>query len=161
MTRTLLGILELLGLGIWVGAILFFSAVAAPTAFRSLDSENAGIYIRAVFPRYYLFGLVVGGFTIGIGIVFRFLSANWGGLSLLTLGLVGVMWVTTAYAHFALRPQIEVLREARARASQGTPEYESANEQFRANHLLSVVLNFFVFFVGVILFVVILLSRRT
>lgn len=161
MTRTFLGILELLGLGVWVGAILFFSAVAAPTAFRSLDGENAGVYIRAVFPRYYLFGLIVGGLTGGVGIAFRFLSASWGGLSLLTLGLIGVMWATTAYAHFALRPQIEVLREARAGALQGTPEYDAANERFKAGHLLSVVLNLFVFFVGVVLFVVILLSRRT
>jgi uncharacterized membrane protein len=156
----LVGILELLGLGVWIGTILFFSTVAAPTAFHALDNENAGAYIRAVFPRYYAFGLVLGVVTLGSGIVARVLSANWGALSLLTLALTGVMLATTAYAHVVLRPQIEVLRETRASAAEGTPEYDAANEGFRTGHLLSVILNLLVLLLGIALFVVLSLSRR-
>jgi len=161
MTRTLIGILELLGLGVWVGTILFFSIVVAPTAFRALDSAHAGAYIRAVFPRYYLFGMVLGLLVLGLGIAYRVLSKEWGALSLLTLVLTGVMWATTAYAHFALRPQIEAHREARASATEGTADYNNANEQFKRGHLLSVVLNLLVLLVGVVLFIVLPLYRRT
>lgn len=41
---------ETLALGLWLGSILFFSAVTAPTAFAALDRTHAGLFIRSVFP---------------------------------------------------------------------------------------------------------------
>lgn len=36
-----------------VGVMLFFSVVVAPTIFRTLPQEWAGVYVRAFFPKYY------------------------------------------------------------------------------------------------------------
>ena len=37
-----------------VGAMVFFGAIVAPTAFGTLGEQQAGPFIRALFPRYYL-----------------------------------------------------------------------------------------------------------
>ena len=43
-----------------IGAMLFFSAFVAPTAFRALSAEQAGLFVRALFPTYFLVNGVVG-----------------------------------------------------------------------------------------------------
>ena len=45
---------------IWSGVIIFFSAVVAPTVFISLEEREAGVFLRAFFPKYYIFGIVLG-----------------------------------------------------------------------------------------------------
>ena len=40
--------------GIICGLILFQSSVIAPTVFRVLDLEDAGAFLRNVFPRFFL-----------------------------------------------------------------------------------------------------------
>ena len=36
-----------------VGVMLFFSVAVAPTIFKTLPQEWAGVYVRAFFPKYY------------------------------------------------------------------------------------------------------------
>jgi Domain of unknown function (DUF4149) len=36
-----------------VGIMLFFSVAVAPTIFKTLPPEWAGVYVRAFFPKYY------------------------------------------------------------------------------------------------------------
>ena len=38
-----------------IGAMIFFGTVIAPTVFKSLSSEDAGVFLRQLFPRLYLF----------------------------------------------------------------------------------------------------------
>ena len=51
-------------ISIWSGTIIFFSAVVAPTVFKSLDEREAGVFLRAFFPKYYIFGIVLGLISI-------------------------------------------------------------------------------------------------
>jgi hypothetical protein len=44
--------------GVLFGSMLFLSFTVAPTVFRSLSTENAGVFLRRLFPGYYLWGLV-------------------------------------------------------------------------------------------------------
>jgi hypothetical protein len=37
-----------------LGAMIFFSAVVAPTVFKVLPEASAGKFLRALFPRYFL-----------------------------------------------------------------------------------------------------------
>ena len=46
-----------LALAAWVGAILFFSFGVAPIIFRVLGAEHAARFVRALFPRYYAWGV--------------------------------------------------------------------------------------------------------
>jgi len=45
---------------IWVGVIIFFSIIVAPTVFKSIDERNASLFLRAFFPKYYVFGITIG-----------------------------------------------------------------------------------------------------
>ena len=40
--------------GIISGVILFQSSIIAPTVFRALDLEDAGAFLRNVFPRFFM-----------------------------------------------------------------------------------------------------------
>ncbi len=48
----------LFALASWVGAILFVSFGVAPIIFRVLGAEAAAKFVRALFPRYYAWGVV-------------------------------------------------------------------------------------------------------
>ncbi len=50
----------LVACGSWLGAILFHSAVVAPATFRQLPADLAGAFLRTLFPRFFIFGLVCG-----------------------------------------------------------------------------------------------------
>lgn len=54
----------LLGAGIWIGAIVFQSFVVAPSVFSTLESSTAATFLRTLFPRFFLLGLVCGIFMI-------------------------------------------------------------------------------------------------
>ena len=45
--------LALIFIGSWSFVIIFFSAVIAPTVFSAVDEKNAGLFLRAFFPKYY------------------------------------------------------------------------------------------------------------
>jgi uncharacterized membrane protein len=152
---------EFLGLGVWVGSILFFSFVVAPTAFRALDPQNAGLFIRGVFPRYYLFGIICGAITLAAGVAVRAVRQEWAGRSAVTLAIVGAMFLTTVYARQGLMPIIERRRDARAAAEEGTEAYEAAHRAFRAGHRVSVILNLGVLLLGVVAFLLLPAIRRS
>jgi hypothetical protein len=59
--RTLLGIFDsvyLVALASWVGSTLFFSFEVAPILFRVQGPESGARIVRALFPRYYLWGVI-------------------------------------------------------------------------------------------------------
>jgi len=48
----------LFALAAWVGSILFFSFGVAPIIFRVLGADSAARFVRALFPRYYAWGVI-------------------------------------------------------------------------------------------------------
>ena len=41
-----------------VGFMIFFMAVVSPTTFKVLDETNSGAFLRQLFPRMFLYGLI-------------------------------------------------------------------------------------------------------
>ena len=41
-----------------VGFMIFFMAVVSPTIFKALDEANSGAFLRQLFPRMFLYGLI-------------------------------------------------------------------------------------------------------
>ena len=41
--------------GLVVGTIIFHSAIVAPTVFRTLGESDASIFLRTIFPKFFLF----------------------------------------------------------------------------------------------------------
>ena len=46
-----------------LGSMLFFVIIVSPTVFTSLSSDQASKFLRIIFPRLFLFGLVLSLFT--------------------------------------------------------------------------------------------------
>ena len=135
-----LKVLTISSVSIWLGAMAFFSIFVAPAAFNVLDRESAGRLVTTVFPRYYLFGAVLGMVGL-VGVVGQFLrsdarQAPWG-----TPALLFLMLGLTLYALLLLEPQIQstrlALRSAGLAPGSGGPEAQA----FARLHRLSVILN--------------------
>lgn len=113
--------------GMWLGAMVFFAAVVAPTVFGTLEPLEAGKMIRRVFPKYYLFGLI----CLSLAVLASLATPNW-----VTIALA-VLLGTTGYARQILMPKVNTARDAMREKN------EEHSSQFDRLHKLSVQLNAF------------------
>ena len=113
--------------GVLAGSMLFFAVAVAPTVFRCLPAEHAGAFLRALFPRYYLWGLVVA-LACSVSAWLTDADSIAFGASLAVL----LMFI---YARQFLMPAIN---RARDRELEGDTQ---AGASFRALHLQSVLIN--------------------
>lgn len=113
-------------LGALLGSMLFFAAIVAPTVFRALPGDAAGPFLRRLFPRYYLWGIVLAALCTLLALLAR--EAVLGG----ACGLVTLLFV---YARQWLVPRIN---RARDRQLSGD---DAAGSLFRRLHLQSVLVN--------------------
>jgi len=110
-----------------LGGMTFFTLVVAPLVFLRLPAEQAGRFIRALFPWYYLYVLV----TAGLATLWLSLSP---GREILAWVLL-LLFVSVIYARQWLLPGINRLRDA---ADAGDAVAASA---FQRRHRYSVQLN--------------------
>lgn len=119
--------LTTLALGGLFGGTLAFSALFAPLVFTKLPMEQAGPFIRAVFPWYYLYVIVFG-----------LLSAIFAGLAgggfwvLVPSALIGL---ASVYTRQVLMLQINELRDRELAGD------KAAGAEFNTKHRLSVIIN--------------------
>ena len=117
-------------ISIWSGTIIFFSAVVAPTVFKSLDEREAGVFLRAFFPKYYIFGIVLGVVSI-IYLLFSPVHSH-------LLYSIIAMTVLTILG----RMSIPIINKAR----------DTNNEQaFKRYHFISVMINVITLVLGIII----------
>ena len=111
--------------GAVAGAMAFFSFVVAPTAFRALSAENAGAFVRRVFPIYFL-ALAIAAAAAAMLVGFESPAAG---------RLLAVVAAVLMAARLLLLPRMERHRAGR---DSGDPQ---ATKAFRRLHGLSMVLN--------------------
>lgn len=119
--------LTTLALGGLFGGILAFSALFAPLVFTKLPMEQAGPFIRAVFPWYYLYVIVFG-----------FLSAIFAGLAAAgfwVLSSSAIVALASVYTRQVLMLQINELRDRELAGD------VAAGTEFKSKHRLSVIIN--------------------
>ncbi|OUV59196.1 MAG: hypothetical protein CBC82_10415 [Cellvibrionales bacterium TMED122] len=108
-----------------LGAMLFFAIGVAPTVFQALPAEQAGLFLRKLFPRYYL-SLIIGSTAGGL---------LWLGTQPLASGVCLLIAVSTLWIRQWLVPQINALRDRELSGD------VSAGEEFARLHRLSVTIN--------------------
>ena len=113
--------------GALAGSMLFFALAVAPTVFRSLPAEHAGSFLRALFPRYYLWGLAVA-----LACTLCAWIADAGAAAIAVSAAVLLLFV---YARQILMPAINAARD---RDLAGDAK---AAASFRWLHLQSVLIN--------------------
>ena len=109
------------------GSMLFFAIIVAPTSFRALPADMSGVFLRRLFPLYYLWGLALS--LLGSSSAF-YAGA---GLNGTICAVVALLFV---YVRMGLLPQLERLRPLRQAGD------AQASQRFRQLHRLSVLINF-------------------
>jgi len=105
-----------------LGIMLFFSFILAPMIFKVLPPDNAGVFIRAIFPYYYLVNLLILGLVSGFYIFYQTFTLDF----YLVLTSALLFFFNLVY----LMPKINKLKDER-------------NEKaFKISHFISVVINF-------------------
>jgi len=123
MSATVLTVIAVFALALLLGGMIFFAAVMAPLVFTKLPASEAGRFIRAVFPVYYIYVLVTSVIA-ALALVTYWEGAVMAGVASLTL------WLRQG-----LMPRINTLSDA-ARSGDVV-----AKRRFDAAHRMSVVLN--------------------
>jgi hypothetical protein len=150
----------LLTLVLWVGSIVFFSFVVAPTIFKVLSPEDAAKLQRAMFPKYYLWGIVCAG--LGIACVATLLATHVFNLraAILSLLLIAGCGAANLWMRQGVMPQMLKVRqqvaEARAAGRELGPELEA---EWKAMHGLSVKVNGAVLLCGLVLLYLLVYSK--
>ena len=108
-----------------LGAMLFFAVGVAPTVFQALPVEQAGLFLRKLFPRYYLALIVGSGLAGGLWISSAPMAAA---ICLLIAG--STLWIRQS-----LVPRINQLRDAELAGD------AAAGARFATLHRVSVMIN--------------------
>ena len=126
-----LAFIEVLLLGVWLGAMGFFSFAVPQSGFAVLPTrELVGLLVTSTITKVEVLGMVIGGLLIVIQL------AGWrsrGGAKSVRLILIGVMVVAAALSHFWITPEMVSLRNAMGPALENVPVTDPLKIQF--NHL--------------------------
>ena len=109
-------------IAISLGVMLFFSFVIAPVIFKVLDANNAGKFVRKIFPHYYLINLVF--LSVVVLLLLYISSVN------LDFYITLVVAILFAFSLFVLMPLINKFKD------------NKEQRKFKYSHALSVIINF-------------------
>ena len=109
-------------LAISLGMMIFFSFVLAPMIFKILDAENAGKFVRKIFPYYYFVNLIF----LFIAVILFIIISSLGLSFYITLSLA----ISFIFAQFILMPMINKLKD------------NNEEKKFKYAHGTSVLINF-------------------
>ena len=118
-------------ISIWIGVIVFFSAIIAPTVFKTLDEKSAGVFLRAFFPKYYLFAIVIGLAALALIMIFNIEMSN----------ILYIAKVSMTILSIISRFMIPMINNARDMGEKG-------KQKFNRLHALSVSLNVITLVIG-------------
>ncbi len=125
-----------LAVAVQVGAIVFHSAVVAPTVFRQLDEASARRFLRTIFPRFYWLGLYCG-IIATVALAIAALGSASGPILACLAG--AIVMTILELASLRLTPVINAARDAG----------EAQHARFEKLHRLSVVLTLVVLVLGI------------
>jgi Domain of unknown function (DUF4149) len=145
--RFLLGVFDsvyVVALTAWVGSILFFSFGVAPIIFGVLGEQTGGKFVRALFPRYDLWGAIAGAIAlpsfVARALVYHEFRGPMIGVQAMLI-LAGVLCML--YGGNSLAPAINQARDSGA----------TGQRRFEQLHRRAVGLNAFVLVIGLVLLV--------
>ncbi len=114
-----------------LGSMLFFSIAIAPKIFTVLPSEEAGKFVRSIFPTYYMYN----GFQYLVLTILMFYKGQTGNILYLSC-LILLFFI---FSNYILMPQINKSRDI------------NNQKKFKLLHFLSVVINFLIIISSIIL----------
>lgn len=138
----------IIAIATWVGAIVFQSAVVAPTVFATVDESQARAFLRSLFPRFFRLGLACGG-IMAVSIAASAWWSGWSAALGILSGLTAAMLALEAGSLW-LVPRINAARDAG----------DAGVARFQALHRLSVLFTVIILLLGIVVLTVIALSTN-
>ena len=136
--------LLIFSLVVWIGSIVFFTFVVAPTVFSSLPARDvAGTIVGRSLGALHRIGLTCGVIFIAATFLATLKQVR------ILRGLVGLMLLCTAFSQFRITPQMESIRAAVGGPIQALPAKDAGRATFDRLHQTSVILEGIVLLAGV------------
>ena len=136
-------ILTIIGLSVWLGAVVFKTFIVSPTLARKLTPSKLAEVLDVLFPRYYWLG-VGGGITMLAGGTGALNDASIRTPTITYMVLTGLALVLFLYARLVILPRMVSLR-ARLQSSAGIhQESIHVRDRFDQANFVAVFLNFLV-----------------
>lgn len=133
-----------LSLVIWIGGIIFFSFVVAPSVFSLVPSQAmAGNIVNHSLGALHYIGLACGTILLTATLLTQLRSVR------ALQSLIGLMLLCTALSQFGVMPQMHRIREAVGGAIEALPPKDAGRTAFDRLHQISVVLEGFTLLAGV------------
>lgn len=133
--RVLIAYFEVLLLGAWVGAMLFFSFAVAPGAFSALPSRHlAGLVVTNSISKLELLGLIAGP------LLMLLCAAGSKHCAWSRLALLLVMTASAALSRFVVTPRMARLRASMGGIIDDIPASDPLRIEFNRLHDYSVAL---------------------
>lgn len=134
-------ILLVIAAGVWTGAIVFQSAVVAPSIFTYLDEPAARKLLRELFPRFFRLGLVCGALML-LATVMLYASSGMNA-RLVTVFVASLLMVVFEWISLALVPGINAARDAG----------DAGSARFARLHRLSITLTVVILLLGIVVLI--------
>ncbi len=100
----------LLALGLWLGAIVCFGVIVAPTLFAVLPTHNlAGLVVSSALAKLHIGAFLCGGVFLLAMLFYRALGGK-SSLSIVQILLVLVMLGCTAYSEYGVSRRLNALK---------------------------------------------------
>jgi putative copper export protein len=136
-----LAFIEVLLLGVWLGSMIFFSFVVAPTAFKVLPTRHlAGEMVNNSIGKLELLGIALGLALVLVQLASWSASAAGMGAKVLRLVCVVLMLVAASASRFWLSPAMSKLRSEMGGIIDNVPANDALRVQFDHLHQYSVSL---------------------
>ena len=124
-------------IAILLGSKIFFMAVVSPSVFATLSSNASSKFLRTIFPRMFLFGVIIAVLSL----ILSYISGN-----ILNSVLLIIVAISFIINRNYLTPKINDFRDKELEGDQ------KASSSFKYMHLLSVLLfvSNFIILIGII-----------
>ncbi len=141
---TIIRFIHLLSLVIWIGGMIFFSFIAAPSIFKALPRETAGDVVGGIFPKYWLMGYLCSLTALATIIILSYMDRSY---SLARVGLLVLMTALIFYSGLVVGANAREVK-AQIRMVEDASKKEILKSEFNVLHKRSTILNIAILILG-------------
>jgi uncharacterized membrane protein len=147
---SLLRFLMMISLVVWLGGLIFFAFVLAPTVFSVLPTRHlAGSVVSSALPKLHWMGIVAGVIYLISSIVYFRLTTGTTHTFAARHVLLCLMLLLTLISQFGVSPKMAALRASMGEIDK-VSQTDPARVAFDALHVWSTRLESGVFFLGIV-----------
>ena len=143
---TIIRFIHLLSLVVWIGGMIFFSFIAAPSIFKALPRETAGDVVGDIFPKYWLMGYLCSITALATIIILSYIERSY---PLARVGLLVLMTALTFYSGLVVGAKAREVK-AQIRMIEDVSKKEILKSEFNTLHKMSTILNISILILGLV-----------